>query len=153
MGAIGSGRKKTHLSTSDCITIDIKDLRGYLTGGTCYLIDDKVKCTVEGKQLEIAYAFVEKQIRESVQLVTTILPNIGGKRYWMLCPCCQRRVRILYISMVGYPTCRTCLELNYPSQRSSAIERHITYEKYLLSNYGYSWAFHKYHSYHFRKGG
>jgi len=45
-----------------------------------------------------------------------------------------------------YPLCRTCQDLHYQSQRSSYIEKHITYEKYLLCNYGYYWAYDRYHS-------
>src|SRR5947209_8455706 len=44
------------------------------------------------------------------------------------------------------PMCRECKDLHYQSQRSSYIEKHITYEKYLLSNYGYHWEQNEYHS-------
>src|SRR5947209_3195821 len=72
-------------------------------------------------------------------------PNYGGQRYWFLAPCCGRRVRVVYLPTFDgrvrvLPECRECLGLYYASQQQSYIDRHITYEKYLLSNYGYYWA-------------
>jgi hypothetical protein len=81
-----------------------------------------------------------------IPLVTTPC-NYGSVRWWMIAPCCGARVRAVYIGGSRmYPTCRECQDLHYQSQRSSYIEKHITYEKYLLSNYGYYWAFNEYHS-------
>lgn len=76
-------------------------------------------------------------------------PHYGGDRYWFLSPCCGERVRVLYLpiydaSALDRPACRECLNLNYSSQRQSYIERHKTYEKYLLSQYGYTWAMWEY---------
>jgi hypothetical protein len=79
-------------------------------------------------------------------LITTH-PNFGGRRYWFLAPCCGARVRVLYLSALAYdetpatiPACRSCLGLHYASQQQSYIERHKTYERLLLANYGYTWA-------------
>lgn len=79
-----------------------------------------------------------------ISLVVTH-PNYGGSRYWFLSPCCHRRVRVMYLPLFGprsliVPLCRVCLGLHYASQQSSYVERHITREKHLLANYGYSWA-------------
>src|SRR5438445_164137 len=81
-----------------------------------------------------------------IPLVTTPC-NYGSARWWMIAPCCGTRVRAVYIGgSQMYPMCRECKGLHYQSQRSSYIERHITLEKFLLSNYGYYWAYDKYHS-------
>src|SRR5260370_36406047 len=42
------------------------------------------------------------------------------------------------------PQCRACLDLHYASQIQSYIERHKTYERYLLANYGLYWASYRY---------
>ena len=42
----------------------------------------------------------------------------GGKRWWFLCPECQRRCRIIYgASSSGYFACRLCHDLTYRSQQ------------------------------------
>ena len=84
----------------------------------------------------------------ALPLVTTS-PNYGGVRWWFLAPCCGRRVRVVYLPISGeldsiMPKCRECLELHYPSQCASYIERHKTYERHLLANYGLYWAAHRY---------
>ena len=88
-----------------------------------------------------------KSYTQDIPLVVTH-PHYGGQRYWMLAPCCGKRVRVVYLPVYGavcYPQCRECLDLIYASQRQSYIERHKTYEKHLLARYGYAWAEMDYH--------
>lgn len=42
--------------------------------------------------------------------------HLGGERPWFLCPCCGRRVAILYLNRVF--ACRHCQRLNYASQQA-----------------------------------
>lgn len=83
------------------------------------------------------------------RLVTTPC-NYGSVRWWFECPACSHRVRVLYINpkcgdLAGMrPRCRNCLDLHYGSQMASYIERHKTYERHLLANYGLYWASHRY---------
>ncbi len=83
------------------------------------------------------------------RLVTTPC-NYGSVRWWFACPACSQRVRVLYINPKSgdlasmRPRCRTCLDLHYPSQMASYIERHKAYERHLLANYGLYWASHRY---------
>lgn len=65
---------------------------------------------------------------------------VPGRRAWMLCPFCSRRVGKLYLSRFNpsRPACRTCLQLNYDSQRLPYEEKQRTYEIWLLSE-GYYW--------------
>jgi hypothetical protein len=87
--------------------------------------------------------------RADIPLMVTH-PNYGGVRYWLLAPCCGRRVRMVYLPIFGVnrvlPECRTCLDLHYASQMQSYVERCKTYEKHLLANYGWVWAELEYHS-------
>jgi len=85
----------------------------------------------------------DKQVID-IPLVTTPC-NYGNARYWLLAPCCGRRCRVVYLPIYGdsdqvVPTCRNCLDVHYASQQQSYIERHKTYERHLLANYGYTWA-------------
>lgn len=43
--------------------------------------------------------------------------HLGGARPWFLCPCCSRRVAILYGGAVF--ACRHCRRLNYASQQAN----------------------------------
>lgn len=84
----------------------------------------------------------------TLQLVSTPC-HYGGRRWWFACPECSRRVRVLYINhkikpAQMKPECRHCQELHHESQIASYIERHKTYERYLLSNYGMYWAEERY---------
>ena len=93
---------------------------------------------------------VEKQTYlETLPLVSTPC-NYGGKRWWFVAPCCHRRVRALYVSLkadIGkmQPMCRTCQGVHYASQQASYEERHASYERHLLRNYGYYYACDEYH--------
>ncbi len=91
---------------------------------------------------------VAQPMQHEIALVVTH-PNYGGQRWWFLCTGCGRRSRVLYLPLHGssiIPECRQCLNLNYASQRQSYIERHKTYERHLLANWGYCWAQIAYHS-------
>lgn len=90
------------------------------------------------------HSHVERLLLESTPC------HYGGQRWWFRAPCCGRRTRVLYINLKANinrmtPQCRNCQDLHYASQCSSYIAKHITYEKHLLSNYGYTWAMHEYH--------
>lgn len=43
-------------------------------------------------------------------------PNYGGQRWWLHCPKCQKRVRILLVNEFPQFLCRTCLGLAYETQ-------------------------------------
>lgn len=84
-----------------------------------------------------------------VSLVSTAC-YFGSVRWWFACPHCGRRSRVLYINpKCGElarmtPQCRLCADLHYASQMQSYIEKHKSYERYLLANYGLYWASYRY---------
>ena len=47
--------------------------------------------------------------------------HFGGQRPWFLCPCCGRRVAVLFGGSVY--ACRHCHDLAYPCQREAAHSR------------------------------
>ncbi len=53
----------------------------------------------------------------------------GGKRYWFLCPRCNRRTGILYFVQSEY-TCRSCSRLAYRSQQRNHVGSRAIYWKY-----------------------
>ncbi|PLC51433.1 hypothetical protein CR159_04240 [Pollutimonas subterranea] len=55
----------------------------------------------------------EHEVSECVQTTTTAC-NYGGERIWFVCPCCDRRCAIVYLSR--QVACRTCQKFRYPSQ-------------------------------------
>jgi len=63
------------------------------------------------------YSDEKKAFDYRVHLDTTPC-NYGGKRWWFLCPNCNRRCRILYLPPGGsYFLCRICHNLTYESQQ------------------------------------
>lgn len=185
MGALGSGRKRTHANIVDCLVIDTKDLRKVRLLAQEELVEFAMKWRktlhtnfIECKEtphtigatfapgapgkmptLALYYTLLATNLTtgekkdvphyHAIHLVSTPC-HYGGCRWWFACPECSRRVRVLYINpKTGRPEdmrpeCRHCLDLNYASQIASYIERHQTYERYLLANYGKQWAEHRY---------
>lgn len=97
-----------------------------------------------------AYGSKKQQQHTHLARLVTTPCHYGNVRWWFACPDCSQRVRVLYINpkcgdLAGMrPRCRNCLDLHYASQLASYIERHKTYERYLLANYGLYWAAHRY---------
>ena len=49
---------------------------------------------------------------------TQTAPHLGGSRWWLICPRCSRRVRIIYSSWSTREwSCRECMGLTYRSRR------------------------------------
>jgi len=48
--------------------------------------------------------------------------NYGGNRWWFRCPCCDKRVALLYARDRQY-LCRNCHDLPYTTQRIKKMER------------------------------
>ncbi len=62
-----------------------------------------------------------QEVRESIYLDYTSC-NYGGWRTWFRCPCCNRRVALLYLAGPHF-LCRHCYRLPYPSQGDGREER------------------------------
>ncbi len=72
--------------------------------------------------LDYLFEFIqgERRVHSHVRLERTPC-QFGGSRVWFACPRCHRRVAILYLW--GYPACRTCCRMGYPSQSDDATGR------------------------------
>lgn len=88
-----------------------------------------VACAVNEhvSQLTVSYRWRRygQDEREDVSLpvrLTTTRCNYGGVRWWFACPCCHRRVAVLFI-MGSALRCIKCGRVSYVSQRVDAITR------------------------------
>lgn len=61
-----------------------------------------------------------KEIEENIVLEKTI-PNLGGIRYWFVCPACSRRCAFLYGGT--HFRCRLCLDICYKTQLEDKLNR------------------------------
>lgn len=72
--------------------------------------------------LAYRYHFSEgwRDIQQEVQLTRSAC-HFGGSRAWFICPRCSRRTVMVYLH--GWPACRKCSRLVYPSQSEDGIDR------------------------------
>lgn len=80
--------------------------------------------TAKEASIEVTYRYTfsegERDVRAHVCLERTPC-QLGGARVWFACPRCHRRAAILYLW--GYPACRTCCRMGYPSQSEDTMAR------------------------------
>lgn len=63
--------------------------------------------------LESEISCMDKRI-----ILDTSRTNFNGKRYWFVCPNCQRRIRIVYVNQVNHKIgCVRCLRIRYAKSR------------------------------------
>lgn len=140
MGGNGSGHyyrwnKKT--TVEECQSLDLKSFKKlglldhpYKAGVYQWLEEGEVSSSIEywlnldAERLELRYRCEEQFYHYSIRLASMAL-NFGGKRYWMHCPYCQRKNRVLYLGG-GMFLCRKCQDLAYSSQQESPMFRHFS---------------------------
>lgn len=127
---LGAGRPGWHAKTTAAIALDVRHLHrtGMLSalgpttlqwpkGGT-------VGMHVEADAVTLGYRFKFaegwRDISQRVAITRTPC-HYGGGRPWFTCPRCLGRVAIVYLR--GWPSCRKCARLVYPSQSDDAIGR------------------------------
>jgi len=66
------------------------------------------------------FADGERDVVQGIQIHRTRC-RFGGSRPWFACPRCKRRAAILYLW--GWPSCRTCARMAYPSQSEDKTGR------------------------------
>lgn len=88
--------------------------------------------------LDYLFEFIEgeRRVQSHVRLERTPC-QFGGSRVWFACPRCHRRVAILYLW--GYPACRTCCRMAYPSQSDDAIDRSWRRTRKIEARLGGEW--------------
>ena len=126
----GAGRPASRPQTGWAAQIDVRKLarNGTLNAGavTTWKWNNGLLATIEARPYDLLvryrYAFAdgEREVSQTIQIQKTPC-QLGGSRPWFACPRCQRKVAILYLW--GWPRCRTCCRMAYPSQSEDAIGR------------------------------
>ena len=105
--------------------IDVRELNkvGALRNGVSGTIMNHLGYQIT---FEIGFQIYEMELRVDTTITQFIELSethchYGGKRKWLLCPSCRRRVVALY--GYGYIRCRHCLQLTYFSQNESNLTR------------------------------
>lgn len=154
MGGLGSGSwyrwdKQTTCNEVNRVDIRYMKKRGLLNPGTSGSLSwtrgeaeaGSIRYRVEEYRLILNYRHRPhggdwENVEEVVWFECTPC-NYGGKRMWLQCPCCHRRVAILYGPGKRF-LCRQCHKLSYSSQMSGELDRLID-QKHKLGKriYGY----------------
>jgi len=139
MGGPGSGnwyRWDSKDTTESQNRVDIRYLKqqGYLKPGaigtlswTCNQKESgSVAFRMESERLVLNYRHRSQgsdwePVEQSINLDWTRC-NYGGRRTWLLCPKCRRRVALLY-GAGKYFLCRHCYNLTYSSQQECGADR------------------------------
>lgn len=135
MGGFGSGRRGGKDCTDDMHRVDVRRLQRdeCLTPGMgCDLQWTRRGVAVASIHLSVQAQRVTFTYRHRAgnghwQEVHCAVPldrtpcHYGGTRAWWLCPCCGRRVALLYIGKL--PACRHCYRLAYRSEREASHYR------------------------------
>lgn len=131
----GAGRPGNRAKAESSKRFDVREIRrkGLLRTGAAFnwqwSIDGRpcgtVAVRVHPDSLRIEYAIQQedgpKDRSQSVPLVQTAC-QFGGHRTWFSCPCCARRVEVLYLRWQRF-ACRTCQRISYRSQSGSVCDR------------------------------
>ena len=135
MGGYNSGRRGGKDCTEDMRQVDVRRLQrdGYLNPGMAYGWEWKrggaavasINLAVQAGSVTFTYRTRTgggdwQDVRAVVWLDRTPC-TYGGTRTWWRCPCCSRRVAILYIGRI--PACRHCYRLAYRCERESVDSR------------------------------
>ena len=135
MGGFGSGQRGGKDCTGDMRQVDVRRLQrdGYLKPGMAYgwqwsrhgKVSASINLAVQADSVTFTYRTRTgggdwQDVRAVVWLDTTPC-NYGGARTWWLCPCCGRRVAVLYIGR--NPACRHCYRLAYRCERETLDDR------------------------------
>ena len=136
MGGPGSGRRGGRETTADYRRLDVRELHraGVLVpgwrGGWRWMRRGETRAEINIEVHELAmvlrYSATTNGERKSYDYAVGLVRTkctFGGARPWMLCPCCGRRVAVLFGGAMF--ACRRCRKLAYESQRESAGDRAI----------------------------
>lgn len=135
MGGYFSGRRGGKDCTDDMRQVDVRRLQreGYLKPGMAYGwqwtrhgdVQASINLSVKAHHVTFTYRHRTgggdwQDVHCAVSLDRAPC-TYGGTRTWWRCPCCTRRVAILYIGKA--PACRHCYRLAYRCEREDTDDR------------------------------
>jgi hypothetical protein len=78
-----------------------------------------IKASLQHHQVVLRFNLGRGLVRQAIRLTTT-RPHLGGVRWWVRCPHCEIRRRLLYLHpALKAVACRSCLGLTYWSRQTS----------------------------------
>jgi hypothetical protein len=138
MGGFGSGRNrgKYGYTVENCLTIDLNKMfrQKWIVPGKGFSgtlkwpsgdretgsIRFESRMDVDSPYIRIHYTWKKTENRDYRVYLAVSYPYFGGKRYWFICPHCDRRIGKLYNPPnSSYFLCRHCQNLTYTSCRES----------------------------------
>ena len=135
MGGFGSGQKyeRKKLTLNDLPAIDAAVIKARLRDGQTFILSWGNGLSLSFRADESTlYAIELGQIIE----VERMACRFGGERFWLRCPYCDSRRRVLYIYRHGIE-CRDCLGLSYEVENETRHERAMRrYRKFSLRHFG-----------------
>ena len=132
----GAGRPAYRVKAEQLQRLDVRDLnrRRLLKPGNMFVWTwrrgDEVTGSIsvradDRNRLTLLYSTGSNQDRRDVSQCVRIESTscgFGGSRSWFACPCCSRRIAVLYIRS-GRFACRHCQRVAYSSQSEDGIGR------------------------------
>lgn len=128
--ALENPKRKRAALVEDCFRIDAADLRRSAvfrhgeSGRLIWTLGDVeiawatycfTRQADSAGELEFEFHQADQRKRTRIALETTI-PHFGGKRVWLTCPRCERRMRTLFAKQRELePACRGCHGLQFRS--------------------------------------
>jgi hypothetical protein len=135
MGGYNSGRHGGKRTTGDMHALDVRRLQrdklltpGESFGWTWSRNGNKLaSINIKADTNSVTLSYCTKQEDGTWQdmdypvRVERTACHLGGLRVWWLCPCCGRRVAVLYCGKMF--ACRQCLQLTYESTRTPELSK------------------------------
>lgn len=132
----GAGRPGYKVKAEHLCRVDVREWarRGYLRGACAFSWSwqrggepaGSIGVRVHGPDaLTLAYTATVDDVRRDVAERLTMVNTpcaFGGARPWFKCPCCARRVAVLYLRG-GRFACRLCKRVAYNSQSDDTLDR------------------------------
>ena len=125
----GAGRPAHRLKAEDSVALDVNFL-----SRNGYLVDGNWKRIYWRRQRKIRLEALIKAKRHHITIdiggsthlihLTDTPSNFGGYRRWLVCPCCNKRMGVLYLRF-QYFGCRHCQRISYQSQSGNSEDRLI----------------------------
>lgn len=127
----GAGRPGWHAKTTAATRLRVGDLQRHgafdhaaATVALTWANGANIQVHVAGDSVTLVYRFKFaegwRDISQRVGIERTPC-HYGGARPWFRCPRCHGRVAVLFLR--GWPGCRKCSRLVYPSQSDDALGR------------------------------
>lgn len=144
----GAGRPGSTIKAEQALRLDVRQLaaRGLLAGGAFTWrwsnshtgeSAGSIGVSVGPTSMRLTFSIDGDPRAQAVPILRTAC-NYGGTRPWLACPCCERRVAVIYLRG-GRFLCRHCNRVTYLSQSEDALGRSWLKQRKLEARLGDNW--------------